>query len=549
MLYAKISLAVAFAPTLASAFVVPSHHATVPQMAHHRCPACKPAMNSPTSDEELLDEMRKVNERLEQQNAELAAEPVRINDDATRDPEPLVGAASSTRDSEPSVLPIEAQGSLLSAPEILFGSVKKVLQSMEPKEEEEEEPQPPQPVYDYEVDDEDSTTRRLLIPLVSAGAVGGWLGKNTLQIPGSEQVQEATRFTAVDIGAEEATNKYFPGHRSSQAMDRLVWSTLASRGYTPENTLLATSTCPDEVNSKSGEMVDLMKKRWGEAFTLGGLSGIPYVGGAGFQAYSHHVPDGGNMLVVFAPHVGVDFDGTVGKLKRPNQEGLSSACGAAVGAFKAIKAQAAADAAAGTIEPVSDYFDAQINFIVLKLKRRLEELGAAPDAIAYVTYQMYQIVREFMIDATAGPETGKTGVWQNANQLTILGGIQINRAKGGDRFMPLMFQTRTQAKGSTVDLYEETFGAPPDLSAALGGSVSKDDIFKYSLEDFSPDAKAARYGGAAKKEPAPVEILKPPEAVMVQEPEPAAAPASEIDELKAQVEIAELKQKLKSLTN
>ena len=46
--------------------------------------------------------------------------------------------------------------------------------------------------------------------------------------------------------------------------------------------------------------------------------------------------------------------------------------------------------------------------------------------------------------------------------------IQINRASFGDRFLPLMFQTRKKAEGSTVDLFAETFGPQPNLTAGLG---------------------------------------------------------------------------------
>jgi hypothetical protein len=75
------------------------------------------------------------------------------------------------------------------------------------------------------------------------------------------------------------------------------------------------------------------------------------------------------------------------------------------------------------------------------------------------------------------------GVWDFAGEVTVLGGIMINRGKGGDRFQPLLFQTRTQEAGSTVDLYEQTFGQLPDLTPALGeGQALVDEFFDYDLE-------------------------------------------------------------------
>lgn len=104
---------------------------------------------------------------------------------------------------------------------------------------------------------------------------------------------------------------------------------------------------------------------------------------------------------------------------------------------------------------------------------------SAPDAITYVTYQMYALVREFFIDEVLTAP----GFWDYAEELTVLGGIMVNRGVGGDRFMPLMFQTRRQSPGTVVDLYEEAFGAPPDLYPALGNAISQDSIYGYKLEN------------------------------------------------------------------
>merc|ERR1719238_2465262 len=111
-----------------------------------------------------------------------------------------------------------------------------------------------------------------------------------------------------------------------------------------------------------------------------------------------------------------------------------------------------------TQDGVSDYFDAQINFIKLKLKRRLKKVMSAPDAQAFVSYQMYALVREFFINELLTAP----GFWDFAGEVTVLGGIMVNRGVGGDRFMPLMLQSRTQNDGSVVDLYEEAFGPPPE---------------------------------------------------------------------------------------
>ena len=240
--------------------------------------------------------------------------------------------------------------------------------------------------------------RRAAIPfLVGAAVTGNNLDR--VGLPGKEMYFEQSRKLAIDSRAEDAMEKYFPGSLGSLTVDRLTYNAMAARGYNKQNCLFATSTCPDEVNSKPGELIDLLKNRWGENFGLGGLGGVPFVGRAGFAAYSHHVADDGKMFILFAPHVGVEFDGKVGALKRVNQKEVSSACGAAVGAFKALmkEAKEGEGIAYGVQDGVSDYFDAQILFIKAKLKDRIKKVADSPDATAYVTYQMYCLVREFFI--------------------------------------------------------------------------------------------------------------------------------------------------------
>ena len=175
------------------------------------------------------------------------------------------------------------------------------------------------------------------------------------------------------MAAEDVTDAYFPGHLGSGSVDHLVGRTLNGRGFNAENTLFATCVCPDEVNSKPGELTDLLKTRFGENFALGGLGGVPFTGTAGFTAYSHHVPDnlpsGGKMFILFAPHVGVGYDGAVGSLERPSQKGVSKACGAAIGAYRALQTKARkALESRNDGEKEGSGLDEQIEFIKKRLK-------------------------------------------------------------------------------------------------------------------------------------------------------------------------------------
>lgn len=89
-------------------------------------------------------------------------------------------------------------------------------------------------------------------------------------------------------------------------------------GFTDDNTLYADSSCPDEINhdDPDEDLTSLFTRRWGEVFPLSGLAGMPFVGKTGWGAFSSHCPEDGNIVVLFAPHVGVDRDGNVGKIYR-----------------------------------------------------------------------------------------------------------------------------------------------------------------------------------------------------------------------------------------
>ena len=72
-------------------------------------------------------------------------------------------------------------------------------------------------------------------------------------------------------------------------------------------------------------------------FPLSGLGGFPFTGKTGWAAFSGHCPEDGNIVIMFAPHVGIDREGNVGKIERMGQKCVSTACGAAIGALRALQ--------------------------------------------------------------------------------------------------------------------------------------------------------------------------------------------------------------------
>ena len=117
---------------------------------------------------------------------------------------------------------------------------------------------------------------------------------------------------------KETIDKNFYGAMKASEAEQLIANKLYEEGFTKHNTLFADSSCPDEINHDDSEqdLTLLFFKRWGEIFPLSGLAGIPFVGKSGWNAFATHVPTDGNIVVLFAPHVGIDKNGNIGELTR-----------------------------------------------------------------------------------------------------------------------------------------------------------------------------------------------------------------------------------------
>ena len=287
--------------------------------------------------------------------------------------------------------------------------------------------------------------------------------------------QKTFRPLYIENRAEESQAKIFPTAMLSSDVDAAIAKTLEKRGFNARNTLFAHSVCSDEVNHQAEQLTDLMVDRWGEGFALGGLAGLPFAGKSGFRAYLHHVPDNGKLLVMFAPHVGIDGEGRIGALQRVGQNAVSKACGAAIGAFKAIGVQTATRldnlngnvlsiperggvrtnlpfafprsarapsdcraqrmpcrapcgtrvactrrslvrAACSRATQDNEEFDPQIQQIVKLLKPKIEGIEDSANDIGFVTYQMYGIVRD-LLDSCIN-ET--PDVWEWTNEVAIV---------------------------------------------------------------------------------------------------------------------------------
>ena len=170
--------------------------------------------------------------------------------------------------------------------------------------------------------------------------------------------------------------------------EEAIYTELKKLNFTAENTLFADSSCPDEINhdDPDEDITSQFSKRWGEVFPLAGLAGLPFTGKTGWGAFSSHCPNpDGNIVVLFAPHVGIDHDGTVGSIKRQGIDHKTTACGAAIGAFTAIKR----DRTEGNFK--HGYLDHQMDCIKHLLIPHLDEISSAENENVALVYKMFEL--------------------------------------------------------------------------------------------------------------------------------------------------------------
>jgi hypothetical protein len=136
---------------------------------------------------------------------------------------------------------------------------------------------------------------------------------------------------------DQNVRNFFPEAMRNEDVVKGALEIANQLGLDSSNTLFSHSVCPDEINHMPGDITREIHNHFGKMFSLGGLAGLPFTGFTGFNAYAAHVPDGGHIFVLFAPHCGVTSEGLCGYFHREGQRAPTTACGAAIGALKAVK--------------------------------------------------------------------------------------------------------------------------------------------------------------------------------------------------------------------
>ncbi len=118
--------------------------------------------------------------------------------------------------------------------------------------------------------------------------------------------------------------------------DSLLFFLYTVHNIAEEKVLLGQSACTDDVINTKDFFTNHKVKG---PFNLGGLAGLPFTGITGYNAFTHHVPDGGAALLFIGPHIGFSKKDGWGKIEREGQSESSACCGAIVAALEKLKRQ------------------------------------------------------------------------------------------------------------------------------------------------------------------------------------------------------------------
>ena len=173
---------------------------------------------------------------------------------------------------------------------------------------------------------------------------------------------------------------------------------------------------------------------------MGGLGGAPFVGKTGFGAFSGHVPDNGNVVILFGPHIAISESGELGAYQRIGQREMSHACGAVLGAYEQCKHSSSKDDESDNLDMQQAWLRKQVRKEIRKIKKHKEPL----QALMLVAYEAVKEKLLKCVNTSFG--TGK---------LVLIGGIQLNMPDpSADHFQPLCF-TVESAGQAPKDLLKE----------------------------------------------------------------------------------------------
>lgn len=204
--------------------------------------------------------------------------------------------------------------------------------------------------------------------------------------------------------------KWYPNAwTTTDTVNRMLDVIKAELGLEPRQLMHADSMCCDDVNAIQypPRAYDMLGP-----FKMGGLNGFPFAGATGMNAFAHHVPEDGAVIVFYAPHIGITKEGEIGSIHRIGQKSNSACCGAAQGALAKLMNDAIVK---GHITDI----DYQMNTIEQIFLASADRIKNAESRIHEATEVMYEAIDtriEELLSRTNYP----------CRYVILVGGIFIN---------------------------------------------------------------------------------------------------------------------------
>ena len=159
------------------------------------------------------------------------------------------------------------------------------------------------------------------------------------------------------------------------------------------------------------------------------------------------IPDDGNCLLVYGPHVGVDSQGHIGTVDRRGRSHNGACCSSGIAALEYVEAVARGETQAD--RPV-DPLDAQQTYVGDMLLPYADQLAQADDAMVELPFTLFQAQDKLVQKIVLRQRHLIPG------RIALLGGIQINTPDGiADHFLPLRFEVLKSTGNVVVDLLYE----------------------------------------------------------------------------------------------
>lgn len=208
--------------------------------------------------------------------------------------------------------------------------------------------------------------------------------------------------------------------------------------------LFATSVCSDDVNVSTD-----FRRVLSRPFTMGGMGGLPYSGFTGMVAFSHHIPDGGDAFIFYAPHIGITDEGELGRMRRIGQSRLTNSCGALMLALERFQ-QSDDDA---MYIPQSVYYDYQQTQLEQSLMPYKHDIIHAENPKKSITDYTYITIDKHI------KQLVKMSINEFAcEKIFLLGGVIINTSEEFNDYVDVrnfeVIHTRESEKFNLISIME-----------------------------------------------------------------------------------------------